>query len=199
MIKYNYFKNTITTLSDAGAIYTIGDMPGTQISENYIDTVGSEFSNNAYHIRGIHIDEGTRNVYGEKNVIDIDSELACIDCGDWGKKGDNVWDNNYSTAESYTTTESYEPGTKITNAHYVPDGNWDETAKAVIDNAGIEDEALENIPPEYLNSEQEIIKAIEEYKPNIAAIVCACVVGAAALAGAATAVIIKIKRKKRGA
>ena len=199
IIKYNYFKNTITTLSDAGAIYTIGDMPGTQISENYIDTVGSEFSNNAYHIRGIHIDEGTRNVYGEKNVIDIDSELACIDCGDWGKKGDNVWDNNYSTAESYTTTESYEPGTKITNAHYVPDENWDETAKAVIENAGIEDEALENIPPEYLNSEQEIIKAIEEYKPNIAAIVCACVVGAAALAGAAAAVIIKIKRKKRGA
>ncbi len=35
-IMYNTFKNTITKLGDTGAIYTLGDMPGTVISENYI-------------------------------------------------------------------------------------------------------------------------------------------------------------------
>ena len=66
-----------------------------------------------------------------------DPSHAAIDCGWWGNKGNNVWDNNYSASESYTTTGSYEPGTVITNAHYVPDRSWDETALSVIENAGI--------------------------------------------------------------
>lgn len=196
-IKYNYFKNTVTTLSDAGAIYTIGDMPGTVISENYIDTVGSDFSNNAYHVRGIHIDEGTRHVYGEKNVIDINPEFTCIDCGDWGKKGENTWDNNYSTSDSYTTTESYEPDTVITNKHYVPDKNWDKTALEVINNAGIEKDIYDNIDDEVINREFEIIKAIPNWKPSVGLIVGLSVGAAVVVAAAAAAVITALIKKKR--
>ena len=141
----NAFINTITKLSDSGAIYTLGDMPDTVISENYILGIGADESH-SYHIRGIHVDEGTMHVYGEKNVIDIDEAHAAIDCGWWGKKGFNVWDNNYSTSKSYTTTDSYEIGTVITNAHHVPDRSWDKTALSVIENAGLKDEYLEKIP-----------------------------------------------------
>ncbi len=148
----NKFINTITKLSDSGAIYTLGDMPGTEISENYIIGIGA-LGGHSYHIRGIHIDEGTQHVYGEKNVIDIDPSHAAIDCGWWGNKGNNVWDNNYSTSESYTTTGSIEPGTVISNAHYVPDGNWDEIALSVIENSGVREEYLDNIPDDIKNAE----------------------------------------------
>ena len=147
----NKFTNTITKLSDTGAIYTLGDMPGTVISENYILGIGS-LGGHSYHIRGIHVDEGTMHVYGEKNVIDIDESHAAIDCGWWGKKGYNVWNNNYSTSPSYTTTDSYEIGTIITNAHHVPDRNWDETALKVIDNAGIREDYPINIPDDIKNA-----------------------------------------------
>lgn len=198
VIRYNLFKNTITTLSDAGAIYTIGDMPGTIISENYIDSIGSPYSNNAYHIRGIHIDEGTRHVYGEKNVIFIDPSYTCIDCGDWGKKGDNTWDNNYSNAKSYTTTESYEPGTRITNAHYVPDADWDETACAVIENAGIETAYISAaLRAAAETGGADTIHAIPDWKPNVGLIIAGAAAGAAVLGGAVFWIVKRWKKKKR--
>lgn len=193
-IKNNRFLNTITTLSDAGAIYTIGDMPGTVISENYIQTIGAGKSA-VYHIRGIHIDEGTQHVYGEKNVIDIDPELTCIDCGDWGNKGNNRWDNNYSTSASYTTTETFEPGTVITNAHTVPDADWDKTALAVIENAGIQDEYKALLPAYILEETPTIIQTIPEYN-YVPMIVGLSVVGAALVATAAGFGIKAILRRR---
>ncbi|MBR1811386.1 MAG: right-handed parallel beta-helix repeat-containing protein [Clostridia bacterium] len=133
----NRLINTISVLGDGGAIYTLSDMPGTVISENYIRHIGTDGAETSYHIRGIHVDEGTRHVYGEKNVIEIGASFAAIDCGDWGRKGENRWDNNYSTSDSYTTTGSIEPGTVITNAITVPDAVWDGEARGVIENAGI--------------------------------------------------------------
>lgn len=191
----NRFINTITTLSDAGAIYTIGDMPGTIISENYIKKIGAAYSQ-AYHIRGIHIDEGTQNVYGEKNVIDIDPQFTCIDCGDWGNKGNNTWDNNYSTSSSYTTTETYEPGTVITNAHTVEDGQWDETATQVIENSGIQSEYKALIPAKLLEETPTVIETIPAYN-YIPMIVCLSVAGVVILALIVTAVVLKIKKHKK--
>lgn len=190
----NRFINTITTLSDAGAIYTIGDMPGTIISENYIKQIGAGDSY-TYHIRGIHIDEGTQHVYGEKNVIDIDPQYTCIDCGDWGNKGNNKWDNNYSTSSSYTTTETYEPGTVITNAHTVSDGKWDKTATAVIENSGIQPQYKSAFPQSLLEESPNVIDTIPEYNyaPMIAGL---SVAGAAILAAAVTVIIKKIKKRK---
>ena len=69
-----------------------------------------------------------------------------MDCGWWGKKGYNTWVSNYSTSESYTTTDSYEIGTVIIDPHYVPDRSWDATALAVIDNAGMKAEDLARVP-----------------------------------------------------
>lgn len=191
----NRFINTITTLSDAGAIYTIGDMPGTVISEKYIKKIGAAYSQ-AYHIRGIHIDEGTQHVYGEKNVIDIDPQFTCIDCGDWGNKGNNTWDNNYSTSSSYTTTDTYEPGTVITNAHTVKDGKWDATAKKVIENAGIRPEYKALISSELLKETPTVIETIPEYN-YVPMIVGLSVAGVVILALIVTAIALKIRKHKK--
>lgn len=192
----NSFYNCITTLADGGAVYTLSDMPNTVISENYIKSIGTDGVEAAYHIRGIHIDEGTKHVYGEKNVIDIEPEFAAIDCGDWGYKGENIWKNNYSTSNLYTTTESYEYGTQIVDPVTVDDANWNDEAKAVIDNAGPRGEYKARF--EKLNiADVQNIASIPDTKPNIPLIVGLSVFGTAALAGAVTAIVIKIKRKKK--
>ncbi|MGN0519655.1 MAG: right-handed parallel beta-helix repeat-containing protein [Candidatus Fimenecus sp.] len=166
-VKNNKFLHCITTLGDGGAVYSIGAMPNTVISENYICKIGTEGVKPTYHIRGIHPDEGTAGVYGEKNVIDIHPEFVCIDCGDWGKKGGNVWDNNYSTSALYANLKNLEPGTRITNAHTITDGNWDETAKSVMENAGIRAEYLNNMPAEIVNENSKSIASIPTYKRKI--------------------------------
>ncbi len=144
-IMYNTFKNTITKLGDAGAIYTLGDMPGTKISENYIWSIGTP-GIDPYHIRGIHVDEGTKHVYGEKNVIEILPKLTCVDCGNWGWKGNNTWDNNYATTESYTTTGTWEPGTVVTNAHTSLEGIWGTEVFDILKNVGIQSDYYSIIP-----------------------------------------------------
>ena len=128
-------------MGDAGAIYTLGDMPDTIISENYIDSIGTP-GTDPYHIRGIHVDEGTKHVLGERNVIEIPTDLTCVDCGNWGNKGDNVWNDNYSTSASYTTTGNMEPGTVVTNAHTSAKGIWGLDVFEILANAGPGDEYL---------------------------------------------------------
>ncbi len=145
-IMYNTFKNTITKLGDTGAIYTIGNMPGTVISENYIWSIGTPGVDPSYHIRGIHPDEGTRHVYGEKNVIEISSWFTCIDCSSWGKNGYNTWDNNYATSSSYSINETWEEGTVATNAHTSLDGIWGTDVFDIVKNAGIQSDYYSIIP-----------------------------------------------------
>lgn len=148
-IKHNIFRNTITDLGDGGAIYTLGDMPGSVINENYIWGIGTP-GTTPYHIRGIHADEGTQHLHGEYNLIEIRNDLTCVDCGNWGEKGNNTWDNNYSTTSSYTTTGSYEPGTKITNKHVSLEGIWGKDVFEIVKNAGVKCGYFSKIPSELL-------------------------------------------------
>ena len=155
-IANNVFRNTITILGDAGAIYTLGDMPDTIISENYIDSIGTP-GTDPYHIRGIHVDEGTKHVLGERNVIEIPTDLTCVDCGNWGNKGDNVWNDNYSTSASYTTTGNMEPGTVVTNAHTSAKGIWGLDVFEILANAGPGDEYLARVPESLYNMQDELL------------------------------------------
>lgn len=148
-VKHNIFRDTITDLGDGGAIYTLGDMPGSVINENYIWSIGTP-GTMPYHIRGIHADEGTQHLHGEYNLIEIRNDLTCVDCGNWGEKGNNTWDNNYSTTSSYTTTGSYEPGTVITNKHVSPEGIWGKEVFEIVKQAGVNSGYYSRIPAELL-------------------------------------------------
>ncbi len=191
----NSFYNCITTLGDGGAIYTLSEMPNTIISENYIKGIGTKGVEAAYHIRGIHVDEGTKFVYGERNVIDINPSFACVDCGDWGYKGENTWKHNYSTSDSYTTTETFEYGTKIIDPVCVPDANWNDDAKSVIENAGIKQNYISRIENENIDTMPNII-SIPSTKPNIPLIVGLSILGVAVLVCVVILIIVKIKKKK---
>ena len=194
-ITNNSFYNSITTLADGGAIYTLSEMPNTIISENYIKSIGTEGVEAAFHIRGIHIDEGTKHVYGEKNVIDIKPEFACIDCGDWGWKGENTWKHNYSTSDLYTTTGTFEPDTQMLDKVVDVNAQWDDEAQSVIANAGPKEEYARRF--EALNIDDvNSIASIPKTKVNIPLIVGISVGGVAILAIALALIIISIKKKK---
>ena len=192
----NRFYNCITTLGDGGAIYTLSEMPNTVISENYIKSIGTPGVEAAYHIRGIHVDEGTKYVYGERNVIDIDPDFACIDCGDWGYKGENTWKQNYSTSSLYTTTETFEPGTQIIEPITVADAKWNDDAKNIIDNAGPKAQYQEKFKSLNISDTKNIV-SIPNTKLNIPLIIGASIGAVIVLAGTVAGIIISIKRKKK--
>ncbi len=137
----NRIYDTVNILADGGAVYTLSPMEGSEISNNYLSKVGQ----NGYHSRGIHVDEGTMYLHGNNNVIEVREDQAAIDCGKWGgsPKGQNSFDNNYTTTSLYTTTGNYEPGTTITNKHINKSGMWSEEEPiSIIRNAGLEDRYL---------------------------------------------------------
>lgn len=149
-IAYNRVVNTLKSLSDGGAIYTLGPMRGSSIHDNYITGVGT----GGYHNRGIHIDEGTRYLNISNNVINVDIAQAAVDAGSWGsnsnvyhKKGYNTISDNYASSTSYTTTgSSYEIGTGIKNNHDNLSGYWNEKAPIdIIRNSGLSDDYLKNV------------------------------------------------------
>ena len=190
-IKNNAFYNCLTKLSDGGAIYTLGAMPDSIISENYIKDVAIGAPKpDKDKIRGIHLDEGTAGVYGEKNVIDIDPKYACVDCGLWGRQHDNDWDNNYSRTDRYSTWD-WAPGCDVTNKHVSEDGNWGDEANAIIANAGISQDLMYRV-------EEEIpgLKA-DGKKINLALVISLSIAGAVALIGGIVAVYFVLKNKKQ--
>lgn len=145
----NILVNTIYELDDGGAIYTLGDMPGTEISENYVCGIGTP-GKNPHMIRGIHVDEGTRHALGERNVLEIPTKYPCIDCNYWSRKGDNTWRDNYSTSEIYVRTPPGElaHGTTIENPHTSPSGIWGIDVFNILQRAGIRPEYLHNLTAE---------------------------------------------------
>ena len=191
----NKFLNSLTKLSDGGAIYTLGAMEGTKISNNYIKdvAVGKE-KPEVDKIRGIHLDEGSAYIYGEKNVIDVDIRFACIDCGLWGSvngsQHDNDWDNNYTRNDRYTTWGEA-PGCDITNEHVDENAIWDENATAIINAAGVGSKYLSAIDIELKRDGTEFKKS------NIGLIITLSLVGGVAvLAGVGVGVYFAIKKRK---
>jgi len=62
-ISYNRVVDTLSRLHDSGAIYTIGQMPGTNINENYVKGIPPATYGPTY---GLHNDEGTAYIIGKR-------------------------------------------------------------------------------------------------------------------------------------
>ncbi|MDO4562407.1 MAG: right-handed parallel beta-helix repeat-containing protein [Clostridia bacterium] len=147
-IESNTFVKCMQTLGDAGAIYTLGDMPGTVIRGNYITNTGNP-SLTQHIVRGIHPDEGSRHIYATDNLIEkmAKSNMAIIDTHYWGRKGYNTWHNVYTDNDLFTTDESgaYEPGTVVTKI-VRPERIWGDDVFEIVTNSDIESKYFSRIP-----------------------------------------------------
>ncbi|MGN0242548.1 MAG: DNRLRE domain-containing protein [Lachnospiraceae bacterium] len=161
MIQNNTIKNTLEFLSDGGAVYTLGDMPYSEMNENVILDIGPEIDDPNSWIRAFHSDQGTKHLSGKRNVMQIPATHPCIDCGEWsGYKGYNNWDDNYSTSSiyasvtMYSTDENFEEGSVVTNPHTFPDGYWNHDVFDIVQKSGIESSYYKEMPSEFIVQNQ---------------------------------------------
>lgn len=144
-ISYNRIIDTLTRLHDSGAIYTIGQMPGTDINENYVRGIPPASSGPTY---GLHNDEGTAYINENDNVLDIDSGVKyTINCEDFGQKHDLTILRTYATVDKMGKNP---PNSKIDPPVVVADAVWPLAQYNVCLNSGVQEEYRSIIPESLL-------------------------------------------------
>ena len=125
LIRYNNIHHVMTLLDDGGGIYTVSNLTGNFISENYVhDIVGSSWRVFSTWVSGIYLDAASTLITVSNNVVendDIGLSLATVGLG--------AFDN---TMVNYT----YDVQGNISRNTFLSDDTFDPSA--VKANAGIE-------------------------------------------------------------
>ena len=141
VVSKNRFVDTLNRLHDSGAIYTIGQMPGTQINENYVRGIPPATSGPTY---GLHNDEGTAYITENDNVLDIDPGVKyTINCEDFGEKHDLTILRTYATVNKMGVNP---PNSTIDAPVVVSDNVWPLEQYRIALGSGIEDEYRDILP-----------------------------------------------------
>ena len=141
-ISRNRFIDTLSRLHDSGAIYTIGQMPGTTINENYVRGIPPATSGPTY---GLHNDEGTAYIVENDNVLDISPDVTyTINAEDFGEKHDLTILRTYATVSRMGIDP---PNSTIDPPVAVPDNVWAPAQYAVCLASGIQDEFRHIVSP----------------------------------------------------
>lgn len=168
-ISNNRIHNVIKTLTDGGHIYTLGNMPGSVISENYMTKSGD-------YRGGIYTDSGSQNISIIKNVCDNSSLWWHV--GLYYTKNMTA-DGNFSPRQAINDSGE---NIVVKNHTEVSDGNFDAVASDIINKAGVREEykyLLENteapsyredsfvIPLDTYKDTQEVWIEAEDFNPGL--------------------------------
>ena len=150
-VSYNRFNNTLNRLHDSGAIYTLGQMTGTNINQNYVKGIPPNTSGPTY---GLHNDEGSAYITENDNVLDIDPGVTyTINCEDYGGKHDLTILRTYATVNKMGVNP---PTSTIDPPVVVSDNVWPVTQYGYCLAAGVE-EAYRSVIPSNLMSTQDYV------------------------------------------
>ena len=150
-VNNNRFVNTLNRLHDSGAVYTLGQMPGTTINGNYVKGIPPATSGPTY---GLHNDEGSAYITENDNVLDIDPGVKyTINCEDFGAKHDLTIRRTYATVNKMGVNP---PASTIDPPVAVADNVWPATQYTTCLNSGIQD-AYRSILPAALVSTQDYV------------------------------------------
>jgi hypothetical protein len=140
-VNYNRLFGTLSRLHDSGAIYTIGQMPGTNINQNYVKGIPPATSGPTY---GLHNDEGSAYITENDNVLDIDPGVKyTINCEDYGAKHDLTIRRTYATVDKMGVNP---PNSVIDPPVAIADNVWPLTQYTTCVNAGVEDAQKAALP-----------------------------------------------------
>jgi hypothetical protein len=138
---YNRFTNMMTRLHDSGAIYTIGQNPGTTINQNYVKGIPPNTSGPTY---GLHNDEGSAYITENDSVLDIDPNVTyTINCENYGEKHDLTVLRTYATVNKMGVDP---PNSTIDTPVVVADAVWPIAQYTFALNSGIEDKYRQALP-----------------------------------------------------
>ena len=133
-VNNNRFVNTLNRLHDSGAVYTLGQMPGTTINGNYVKGIPAATSGPTY---GLHNDEGSAYITENDNVLDIDPGVKyTINCEDYGAKHDLTIRRTYATVNKMGVNP---PTSTIDPPVAVADNVWPATQYTTCLSSGIQD------------------------------------------------------------
>jgi len=153
-VSYNRFTNMMTRLHDSGAIYTIGQNPGTTINQNYVKGIPPATSGPTY---GLHNDEGSAYITQNDNVLDIDPGVKyTINCEDFGDKHDLTILRTYATVNKMGVNP---PTSTIDTPIVVADAVWPLTQYGYCVKSGIEDDYRKIIPGSLLSTQDYVFPA----------------------------------------
>jgi hypothetical protein len=140
-VNNNRFINMMTRLHDSGAVYTLGQMQGTVINENYVRGIPNNSSGPTY---GLHNDEGSAYITQNDSVLDIDKGVTyTINCEDYGAKHDLTILRTYATVNKMGANP---PISKIDTPVVVADAVWPVTQYGFAVKSGIEDQYRSVLP-----------------------------------------------------
>jgi hypothetical protein len=140
-VNNNRFINMMTRLHDSGAVYTLGQMQGTVINQNYVRGIPNNSTGPTY---GLHNDEGTAYITENDNVLDIDKGVTyTINCEDFGDKHDLTILRTYATVNKMGKNP---PASTIDTPVVVSDAVWPIAQYGFAVNSGIEDKYRSIMP-----------------------------------------------------
>ena len=142
MICYNRVINSLNRLHDSGGIYTIGQMPGTVINENYIQGIPAA---GAYQpTYGLHNDEGTAYIEENDNVLEISPDVTyTINCEEYGDKHHLTIKRTYATVKKMGKNPPY---SDIDDPIVVSDNVWPLEQYKICLNSGVSGEYSSLVP-----------------------------------------------------
>lgn len=142
MICYNRVINCLNRLHDSGGIYTIGQMPGTVINENYVQGIPAGGAGAPTY--GLHNDEGTAYIEELDNVLEISPNVTyTINCEDYGQKHDLKIKRTYATVSKMGKNP---PNSEIDPIIVVSDNVWPFEQYQICLNSGVSDENRSLVP-----------------------------------------------------
>ncbi len=141
-ICYNRVINSLNRLHDSGGIYTIGQMPGTVINQNYIQ--GIPAGGPGWPTYGLHNDEGTTYIEENDNVLEISPDVTyTINCEEYGDKHHLTIKRTYATVNKMGKNPPY---SDIDAPIVVSDNVWPFAQYKICLDSGISDDYRAMMP-----------------------------------------------------
>ncbi len=127
-VEGNLVHNTKARFADGGSVYNLSASPGTVVAKNYLFNISGV---------GLYLDEGSRSMTYENNVVQGGSFLFTNAYSLRNNTSDNVIQNNWYNSGGASTPNAEAHNNKLINNVKVTGANWPAGARDVICQAGV--------------------------------------------------------------
>jgi hypothetical protein len=128
-VEGNLVHNTKARFADGGSVYNLSASPGTVVSKNYLFNISGV---------GLYLDEGSRSMTYENNVVQGGSFVFTNAYSLRNNTSDNVIQNNWYNSGGASTPNAAAHNNKLINNVKISGANWPAGAREVICAAGVE-------------------------------------------------------------
>jgi hypothetical protein len=127
-VEGNLVHNTKSRFADGGSVYNLSASPGSVVSRNYLFNISGV---------GLYLDEGSRSMTYENNVVQGGSFVFTNAYSLRNNTSDNVIQNNWYNSGGASTPNAAAHNNKLINNVKISGANWPAGAREVICAAGV--------------------------------------------------------------